>query len=101
MLSPRFHLPRALFFPVKWLAALSYGIYLSHKMVAHGAQRALIEAGFDGKGYPLFFACIAAFVLVGLMLHWIVERSLLALRDRMLKRMGTTSRTTSDTRANR
>ena len=86
VLSPRFQLPRALFFPFKWLATLSYGIYLTHKMVAHVAQSALIGAGFDGNGYPLLFACFAAFVIVGLMLHWLVERPMFAVRDRVLRR---------------
>ena len=90
-LSPQFQLPHALFFPFKWLAALSYGIYLTHKMVAHVAQRALIDAGFDGNGYPLLFACLAAFVLVGLMLHWLVERPMFAVRDRVLQRTKTTA----------
>ena len=83
VLSPRFHLPSAICFPFKWLAALSYGIYLSHKMVAHVTQRALIAAGVDGKGFPLFFACNAAFVFVGLVLHWLVERPRFVLRDRV------------------
>jgi peptidoglycan/LPS O-acetylase OafA/YrhL len=85
VLSPRFQLPSAIFFPFKWLATLSYGIYLSHKMVGHVAQRMLTAAGVDGKGYPMFIACIAAFVLVGLVLHWAVERPMFVLRDRVLK----------------
>lgn len=91
VLSPRFRLPGAIFFPFKWLAALSYGIYLSHKMVAHVAQPALIKAGFEGQGYPMMFACIAAFVLAGLVLHWLVERPLFALKDRALKRVKPTA----------
>ena len=91
VLSPRFRLPGAIFFPFKWLATLSYGIYLSHKMVGHVAQPALIKTGFEAQGYPMLFACIVAFVLVGLMLHWLVERPLFALRNRALKRVKTTA----------
>ena len=87
VLSPRLSLPCPVFFPIRWLATLSYGVYLSHKMVAHVMQRELIAKGLDAKSWTMMLACFAAFIGVGVVLHWVVERPVFAWRDRVLRRM--------------
>jgi peptidoglycan/LPS O-acetylase OafA/YrhL len=64
-----------------WLAAISYSLYLSHKLAFHAVQTAA-DGRLDGLGL-LAFACYAAVsVLVGAVLYYGVERPFLLLRDR-------------------
>jgi len=64
-----------------WIAAISYSLYLSHKIAFHLVSASWGEA-LDGKGL-LAFACYAlATASIGAALHYSVERPLLRLRDR-------------------
>jgi len=87
VLSPRLYIPDPVFFPIRWLATLSYGVYLSHKMVGHVTQRVLIAKGLEAKSWTMMLACFAIFIGVGVVLHWLVERPMFAGRDRVLRRM--------------
>jgi len=64
-----------------WLAAISYSLYLSHKLAFHAVQ--VVAAGrLDGLGL-LAFACYASVsLLVAAILYYGVERPFLRLRDR-------------------
>jgi peptidoglycan/LPS O-acetylase OafA/YrhL len=73
-----------------WLAAVSYSVYLSHKLAFHAVQTVAGE-GLEGTGL-LAFACYAiAALAVGALLHYGVERPFLLLRDRRARAMSTTS----------
>ena len=64
-----------------WIAAISYSLYLSHKIAFHVVSLAWGET-LDGKGL-LAFACYAlATFALGAALHYGVERPFLRLRDR-------------------
>ena len=64
-----------------WLAAISYSLYLSHKLAFHAVQT-VAHGRLDGLGL-LAFACYAGVsVLVGAALYYGVERPFLQLRDR-------------------
>jgi peptidoglycan/LPS O-acetylase OafA/YrhL len=68
-----------------WIAAISYSLYLSHKIAFHVADVSW-SAWLEGQGL-LAFACYAALtLLVGAALHYAIERPFLKLRDRRLVR---------------
>ena len=65
---------------VGWLAAISYSLYLSHKIAFHVVQLALAPL-MRGSGLLLFAAYALATLLLGAALHHLVERPFLRLRD--------------------
>jgi peptidoglycan/LPS O-acetylase OafA/YrhL len=69
----------------QWIAAISYGLYLSHKLAIHAVNETLAP---DLAGHPaIAFAIYSlAVLLCGAMLHYAVERPGLAMRDRREKR---------------
>jgi len=67
-----------------WIATLSYSIYLVHKGCIHVAQQQLAKLGVAEDGTLMFFLCIAATMTGALLLHFIIERPFLQLRDRAL-----------------
>ncbi|MBW8823511.1 MAG: acyltransferase [Xanthomonadales bacterium] len=73
----RRHVPGA-----SWIAAISYSLYLSHKLVMHG-----VESAIDGRvhGIVAFALYAIAILAAGAMLHYAVERPGLRLRERMLR----------------
>ena len=64
-----------------WIAAASYSLYLSHKLVMHAVHEWLASA-LPLQGPALFAVYAAAIALVGAALHHAVERPGLRLRDR-------------------
>lgn len=69
----------------RFLAAISYSLYLTHKSVMHLSLRAL-EGRVDPDGLPAFAICFTAALLAGTALHFAVERPALRLRERWLSR---------------
>ncbi len=63
-----------------WLAAASYSLYLSHKLVMHAVQEWLAPA-LGLQGLALFAAHAVAILIAGAVLHYAVERPGLRLRD--------------------
>lgn len=63
------------------LAALSYAVYLTHKMVIHVVQ-AYIPLEKDSNA--MFVLCTVACLLVGFAMNEIIEKPFLKLRDRVL-----------------
>ena len=66
-----------------WLAAISYSLYLTHKAVFHLVDSAFGEQ-LSGGGPAAFAAYAAAALLGGALLHYLVERPFLRLRERAL-----------------
>ena len=65
-----------------WMAAASYSLYLSHKLVMHAVHEWLAPR-LPVQGLALFDVYAAAILLVGAALHYLVERPCLQLRDRL------------------
>lgn len=64
---------------IGWVAALSYSLYLSHKLVMHAVEQSLPTSI---TGFPRFCVFALAILLVGAALHYLVERPGLQWRDR-------------------
>lgn len=64
-----------------WIAAASYSLYLSHKLVFVAVERSLGE-WLQGRGLLAFALYAAATALGGAVLHYGVERPFLRLRER-------------------
>lgn len=70
-----------------WLAAISYSLYLSHKVALH-LVHVWLAPSLQGSRVPLFATYTLAVLLLGALLHYAVERPFLRWRDR---RQGTTA----------
>jgi peptidoglycan/LPS O-acetylase OafA/YrhL len=70
-----------------WLAAISYSLYLSHKIALH-LVHVWLAPSLQGSRVPLFATYTLAVLLLGALLHYTVERPFLRWRDR---RQGTTA----------
>jgi len=64
-----------------WIAAISYSLYLSHKLVFAAVDRTLGEA-LAGQGFAMFAVYAVATLAGGAALHYAVERPFLRLRER-------------------
>lgn len=65
-----------------WIAAISYSLYLSHKLVMHAVQSAI---GDRIHGIAAFSLYAVAILVAGALLHYLVERPGLRLRARMME----------------
>jgi len=68
-----------------WLAAVSYSLYLSHKLAMH-AVHSWVAPALPWQGPALFPVYAAAVLAVGAALHYLVERPGLRLRGRLSRR---------------
>jgi peptidoglycan/LPS O-acetylase OafA/YrhL len=64
-----------------WIAAISYSLYLSHKIAFHVVQ-ATLAPSMQGSAARLFLTYAVATLLLGAALHYLVERPFLRWRDR-------------------
>ncbi|MHB1057931.1 MAG: acyltransferase family protein [Rhodanobacter sp.] len=64
-----------------WLAAISYSLYLSHKIAFHLVQ-VTFGAALSGQRALAFATYALAALLLGAALHYLVERPFLRLRER-------------------
>jgi peptidoglycan/LPS O-acetylase OafA/YrhL len=64
-----------------WLAAISYSLYLSHKIAFH-LVHVTFGAQLQGRGVSAFMVYALTALLVGATLHYLVERPFLRLRER-------------------
>jgi peptidoglycan/LPS O-acetylase OafA/YrhL len=69
-----------------WLAAISYSLYLSHKIAFHLIE---VTLGVRLHGTPAFVTYALAALLLGAALHYFVEQPFLRLRER--RKSGQTS----------
>lgn len=81
-MSPRCLLSKYRFWPTSILATLAYSIYLSHKVINH-VVNTQFKHFFEPADYLVFPVCLAGAVLCALLLHLIVEKPFLQLRDRL------------------
>jgi peptidoglycan/LPS O-acetylase OafA/YrhL len=88
-LSPTCILARYSSWITRWIATLSYSIYLTHKQLIHLTHEMLRPHGFSDDSYVTFWISVAVALLGGWLLHMIVERPFLRLRDSLLKASGT------------
>ena len=68
------------------IAGISYGLYLSHKIVVHVLQAQLVKLNFNMKSKLVFIISIITSVLAAYALRFIVEKPFLKLRDKILQR---------------
>ncbi|RYY55744.1 MAG: acyltransferase [Chitinophagaceae bacterium] len=66
------------------IAALSYAVYLSHKIVIHLMQDWLGKLGMKVNGLPVFFICIVSCFLVAWIIHLLVEKPFMRWRSKFL-----------------
>ena len=64
-----------------WIAAISYSLYLSHKLVFAAVDRTWGDA-LVGQGFATFAVYAVATLAGGAALHYAVERPFLRLRER-------------------
>jgi peptidoglycan/LPS O-acetylase OafA/YrhL len=70
----------------RFIANLSYALYLTHKQLIHLTHEALKPFGIDNDSYLSFCICIATCLLGAWLLHITVERPFMRLRDQLLKK---------------
>lgn len=70
----------------RWLASLSYALYLTHKSCIHLTQRYLGTQGIALNGNAMFVCCVAVCLAVAFGLHFSVERPFMQWRDRVVTR---------------
>lgn len=68
------------------IATLSYSIYLTHKQLIHLTHEFLRPRGIGDNSYLGFWICVAVSLLGRWLLHLVVEKPFLRLRDRWLAR---------------
>ncbi len=68
-----------------FIAALSYGIYLTHKIIIHSIQNLLLPIA-EPDGMIVFLCCILASVIGAWVLQLLVEQPMLQLRNLIVKR---------------
>ncbi|HEY4336668.1 MAG TPA: acyltransferase [Puia sp.] len=68
----------------RFIANLSYAIYLTHKQLIHLTHKALEPLGISEDSYLAFGICIGVALAGAWLLHIAVERPFLRLRDRIL-----------------
>jgi peptidoglycan/LPS O-acetylase OafA/YrhL len=66
------------------IAALSYGIYLIHKIVIHVTQTQLTKLNMQDSGNTTFVICIATVFIASLVLNEVIEKPFLGLRKKIL-----------------
>ncbi len=66
------------------IAALSYGIYLIHKIVIHVTQSQFIRFKIEDSSNIMFLICIATVFVLSLILNETIEKPFLKLRIKLL-----------------
>jgi peptidoglycan/LPS O-acetylase OafA/YrhL len=80
--GPRHYVSRL----TRLIATLSYAIYLTHKQLIHLTHEALRPLGIGDNTYTCFWISVAVSLLGGWLLHVIIEKPFLRLRDRLLSK---------------
>ncbi len=74
------------------IAALSYGIYLIHKIVIHLTQNQAIKFNVDDDSNVMFLICIITIFIFSLLLNEIIEKPFLKLRRKILSKKNKTGK---------
>lgn len=67
----------------RFIATISYSLYLTHKQIIHLTQQLLVGPDGDHDSYWLFAACAFTSLVAATLLHFAVERPFLKWRDRL------------------
>ncbi|RWY52421.1 acyltransferase family protein [Mucilaginibacter gilvus] len=83
--------PVSVLYKYRWavtekIAALSYSLYLSHKGLMPLTQRLLKPYGFDPNSNITMLICFIVVIAAAVLLHVVVEKPFLRMRDRVLER---------------
>lgn len=70
----------------KAIATLSYSIYLTHKGLIHLTQQQFGKSGIAGNSHLMLLFCIIVSIAGALILHLVIERPFLQLRNNVLKK---------------
>jgi peptidoglycan/LPS O-acetylase OafA/YrhL len=70
----------------RWIATLSYSIYLTHKQLIHLTHEALHQFNIENDTWLSFWISTTVALLGGWLLHLLVEKPFLRLRDKWLAR---------------
>jgi peptidoglycan/LPS O-acetylase OafA/YrhL len=87
--SPRSALHRLHLRVTAFVAAVSYSLYLIHKIIIHVTQAYLSSIQIDIQGTPVFFACLMTSLAAAWTLHVCIERPFMRLRSVILSRRRT------------
>jgi peptidoglycan/LPS O-acetylase OafA/YrhL len=74
-------------FVTSQIAALSYSIYLSHKIIIHLVQNVIEKAGMDKNSNLSMLICFVCIIIGGLLSRYIIERPAMRLRNVVLNRL--------------
>ena len=66
------------------IAALSYGIYLIHKIVIHVTQTQFTKFKIAGDGTIMFVICIITVFIISVILNETIEKPFLKLRKKII-----------------
>lgn len=69
----------------QYIATLSYGIYLTHKIVIHITQDQLAKTTIKEDSNLMFGICTLTSIIIAVLMNKIIEKPFLKLRDRILK----------------
>jgi peptidoglycan/LPS O-acetylase OafA/YrhL len=78
------------------IAALSYGIYLIHKIVIHVTQNQFVKFEIDDSSNVMFLICIAAVFITSLILNETIEKPFLKLRKKILSKKSKAEKTPAE-----
>ena len=84
--------PSCIFFRIKsritsLIATLSYGIYLSHKIIIHLVQKLLESLGLDKNSVLCMLVCIVSVIAGALVMRYLVEKPALKVRNNVLSKL--------------
>jgi peptidoglycan/LPS O-acetylase OafA/YrhL len=66
------------------IAALSYAVYLTHKMVIHVMQMSFGDMKVDTNSTLMFVLCIAGSIAIAILMRWLIEKPFFMLRKKIL-----------------
>ncbi len=67
------------------IAALSYAMYLSHKMVIHVVQNMMQNAGMDRNSNLTMLVSFASVVMVAIIMRLVIEKPAMKIREKLLR----------------
>ena len=78
------------------IAALSYGIYLIHKIIIHVTQTQFSKINIINDSNIMLLICVVTVFIISLLLNEIIEKPFLKLRKKILSRKKTEKNKTSE-----
>src|SRR5438270_9592959 len=66
------------------LAALSYAVYLTHKIVIHLIQTYMVSEKIEKESNSMLLVCVLGSLLAGYLLNILIEKPFLKLREKLI-----------------